>query len=136
MFGSGKVKDDSLGYTKVQTIIGEGTEIKGSINSNGVMRIDGVLEGTVEHAGQLVIGPKGRLVANVQAGSMAIAGEVRGDLKVTEKLELLSTARVFGDVTCGQLVVHPGAIFQGQSRMQDSDNPGLIAANSAKGGAA
>jgi cytoskeletal protein CcmA (bactofilin family) len=135
VFGRGRSKDDSLGYTKVQTIIGEGTAIKGSINSNGVMRIDGTLEGTIEHLGQLVIGPKGRLLANVKAESMAIAGEVRGDVIVKDKLELLSTARLFGDVRCGQLIVHPGAVFQGQSRMAHDEKPELLNSGTTDGAA-
>lgn len=117
MFGSGDNKTDALSKGKIQTIIGEGTEIKGQIQSNGVVRIDGFLEGTISHTGELIIGPKGRLVANVESKAMVIAGEVRGEVNVEGKLELLQGARLLADVRCGHLVVHQGALFHGQSHM-------------------
>ncbi|MFZ5816192.1 MAG: bactofilin family protein [Bacillota bacterium] len=118
MFGSSKKPTaDSLNYGKIETVIGEGTEIKGTIESSGVVRVDGYLEGTVIHNGDLVVGPKGRIVANVKSKGLAMSGEVRGDIEVEGKLELLPGARLHGDVKCGHLVVHEGAVFQGRSNM-------------------
>lgn len=121
MFGSSKKTADSLNYGSVQTIIGEGTEIKGTIQATGVIRIDGTLEGTVEHRGDLIIGPKGRVIADIQTKSLAVAGEVRGNIDAEEKLELLPGARLYGDVRCGHLVVHDGAMFHGRSLMAQSE---------------
>lgn len=121
MFGNGKKAMDSLNYGKVQTIIGEGTEFKGTLQSTGVVRIDGLLEGSIQHGGDLIIGPKGRLVANVKSRRLAVAGEVRGEVDVEGKLELLAGARVYGDIRCGHLVVHEGAMFHGQSYMSAAD---------------
>lgn len=118
MFGSSKKPTtDSLNYGKVETIIGEGTEIKGTIESSGVVRVDGYLEGTVHHNGDLIVGPKGRLHANVKSKGLAMAGEVKGEIEVEGKLELLPGARLEGDIKCGHLVVHEGAVFQGSSHM-------------------
>lgn len=121
MFGSTKKTTDSLGYAKVQTIIGEGTAIKGSIQATGVVRIDGELEGSIEHAGELIIGPKGRVTAEVRSKALAVAGEVRGNVTVEEKLELLPGSRLFGDIRCGHLIVHDGAMFHGRSLMSGED---------------
>jgi cytoskeletal protein CcmA (bactofilin family) len=73
VFGGAKKTADSLNYGTVQTIIGEGTEIKGMIHSTGVVRIDGVLEGTVEHQGDLIIGPKGKVTADIKSKALAVA---------------------------------------------------------------
>jgi cytoskeletal protein CcmA (bactofilin family) len=123
MFGSSrKPTADSLNYGKIETIIGEGTEIKGTIESSGVVRVDGYLEGTVNHSGDLIVGPKGRVIANIKSKGLAMSGEVRGDIQVEGKLELLPGARLHGDVRCGHLVVHEGALFHGRSNMApDSD---------------
>ena len=68
MFGSRKkATADNLSYGKVETLIGEGTQIKGSFQSSGVVRVDGFLEGTIEHDGDLIVGPKGRIQATVKA---------------------------------------------------------------------
>lgn len=120
MFGSAKKTGDSLNYGSVQTIIGEGTEIKGTIQATGVIRIDGCLEGTIDHRGELIVGPKGRVLADIHAKSLAVAGEVRGKVEAEEKLELLPGARLYGDIRCGHLVVHEGATFQGRSLMGDT----------------
>lgn len=111
----GRRQGDTAQSGRVQTVIGEGTEIRGTIRSTGVMRIDGFLEGTLEHAGELVVGPQGRLVAKVRAKSLALAGEIRGDVQVEGKLELLETARLHGNISAAQLVVHEGAVFEGRS---------------------
>lgn len=122
MFGNSKKATDSLAYGKVQTIIGEGTEIKGEIQSSGVVRIDGALEGSITHAGELIIGPKGRLTATVRATALAMSGEIRGDVDIEGKLELLSGSRLYGDIRCGHLVVHEGAMFHGRSFMSSPDS--------------
>ncbi|HYG59899.1 MAG TPA: polymer-forming cytoskeletal protein [Symbiobacteriaceae bacterium] len=106
-----------MGYSKVQTIIGEGTEIKGSIQATGVARIDGTLEGSIDHAGDLIIGPKGRVLAEIRSKNLAVAGEVRGNAHVEQKLELLPGARYYGDVRMGCLVIQDGAMFYGRSQM-------------------
>jgi len=118
MFGR-KTSRSNVPTTKIETIIGEHAEIKGEIHSKGVVRVDGLLQGTVQHQGHLIIGPAGRLIANVKALSMAVAGEIQGDVEVEGVLELLEGAKMLGDVRCGNLVVHAGATFQGRSSMMD-----------------
>ncbi|MFZ5823766.1 MAG: bactofilin family protein [Bacillota bacterium] len=123
MFGkSKKPTADSLNYGKVETVIGEGTEIKGTIESSGVVRVDGYLEGTVHHNGDLIVGPKGRIVANIKSKGLAMSGEVRGEIDVEGKLELLPGARLHGDVKCGHLVIHEGAVFHGRSNMAPAND--------------
>lgn len=129
MFGSAKkTTADSLQYGKIETVIGEGTEIKGTIESSGVVRVDGYLEGTIKHNGDLVVGPKGRIHANIQSKGLAMSGEVCGDVVVEGKLELLPGARLQGDIRCGHLVVHEGAIFQGRSNMNTGSEPAKTSA--------
>lgn len=132
MFGSTKKTADSLGYTKVQTIIGEGTAIKGAIQATGVVRIDGQLEGSIDHAGELIIGPKGKVIADVRSKALAIAGEVRGNVVVEQKLELLTGSKLFGDIRCGHLVVHDGAMFHGRSLMSGEEASQTTTAKSAE----
>ncbi|HYF92937.1 MAG TPA: polymer-forming cytoskeletal protein [Symbiobacteriaceae bacterium] len=124
VFGASKKTADSLGYDKVQTILGEGTEIKGTIQATGVVRIDGTLEGTIIHDGDLIVGPKGRVIADIRSRGLAVAGEVRGNVQAEEKLELLPGARLYGDIRCGHLVVHDGAMFHGRSLMANDEQQG------------
>lgn len=118
VFGKGKKPTaDSLSYGKVETVVGEGTQIKGTIQSMGVIRIDGYLEGNLDHQGDLIVGPKGRIHAGVRSKALASAGEIKGNVEVEGKLELLPGAYLEGDVRCGNLVIHEGARFVGRSHM-------------------
>lgn len=124
VFGSRKKSTaDNLSHGKVETLIGEGTKIKGSFQSSGVVRVDGYLEGSIEHDGDLIVGPKGRIQATIKARSLAAAGEIHGDVEVTEKVELLPGANLKGDVRCGHLVIREGARFHGRSLMAVTDAP-------------
>jgi cytoskeletal protein CcmA (bactofilin family) len=127
VFGAAKKTADSLGYDKVQTIIGEGTEIRGTIQATGVIRIDGSLEGSIVHQGDLIIGPKGRVTADIRSRGLAVAGEVRGNVETDDKLELLPGARLYGDIKCGHLVVHEGAMFHGRSLMANEETQERVA---------
>ena len=123
VFGSRKrATADSLSYGKIETLIGEGTQIKGSFQSSGVLRVDGFVEGSIEHDGDLIVGPKGRIQATIKARSLATAGEIQGDVEVAEKLELLPGANLTGDVRCGHLVIHEGARFHGRSLMSVAES--------------
>jgi len=106
-------------HGKVQTLIGEGTAVKGTIRSDGVVRIDGYLEGTIENACELIVGPRGRVVAAVAAENLSLAGELHGEVVVTGRLELLPGSRLVGNIQCDHLIVHDGATFHGQSRMAE-----------------
>lgn len=123
MFGSEK-KGAPVDYSKIETVIGEGTSVRGDIESAGTIRIDGRLEGNINHQGTLIVGPKGYVNANVHSALMAVAGEVTGDLVIDDKLELLATARLTGNIQCGHLVVQEGARFEGQSNMLGSQTSG------------
>lgn len=127
MFNSKGQKGDTLNYSKVETVIGEGTTFRGDIESAGTVRIDGRLEGTVVHQGNLIIGPKGFVKANIKSQAMAIAGEVHGELVIEGKLELLPSARLYGSIACGQFVVQEGAHFEGHSNMNHTGSSAGVA---------
>ncbi|SDE77704.1 bactofilin family protein [Sporomusa acidovorans] len=115
MFGS-KKQPSTIG-DQVATIIGSETAFKGTITSQGTVRIDGRHEGEITTAGDLVVGEDGNLEAQIKARSALIAGVVKGNIDVSDKLELLPTAKVYGDIKVGTLTVSEGAIFRGACNM-------------------
>lgn len=94
-----------------------GTEIIGDIISNGDMRIDGKVNGSIKLQGKLVVGEKGEVDGDVQCANATIAGTVKGRVNVSELMSMLATARVEGDVLTGKLSVEPGAEFTGTCSM-------------------
>ena len=86
-----------------------GTEIVGDIKTNGDLRIDGFVKGTIQTAGKLVIGEKGTVEGEVKCKNSTISGTIKGTMLVEELLTLHSTAKVKGDIQTGKLSVEPGA---------------------------
>lgn len=106
---------------KIDTIIGKETEFKGTLTSTGMIRIDGRIEGEVVHKGDIAIGETGNLSANIKARNVTVAGTVTGNIDASGRLELLASARVFGDISVGALIIGEGAIFRGTSEMKAPD---------------
>ncbi|UWG95775.1 polymer-forming cytoskeletal protein [Dehalobacter sp. DCM] len=101
------------------TYLAEDCDLKGSLISDGNVRIDGRIEGTVIVAGDLIIGQSAVLKANIQANTVTLAGEVHGNVTITDLLELSPTARLFGDIKTKQLKIDQGAVFIGSSSFSE-----------------
>ena len=103
--------------TPCVNIIGQGTEIKGDINTSGDMRIDGKLMGNFVSNQKLVIGNSAIIEGNINCKDCDISGKITGDLCITELLILRSTADVQGDISTNQFVVEIDAQFSGNCKM-------------------
>jgi cytoskeletal protein CcmA (bactofilin family) len=105
---------------RITSVLGSGVVWHGSINGSGGIRIEGAFEGEIALRGMLVVGETGRVTCqNVRANTVIVAGAVRGNI-TTQKLEIRSTGRVWGDVTTTAFVTEEGAFLRGQIRMEES----------------
>jgi len=102
---------------KLETIVGDGSEVKGELNGKGTVRIDGVLEGNA-CADWVIVGESGKIKGNVKTRGMVVAGQVEGNIEADEIVELKQKAHVSGEIRAGRLVVSEGAVFDGRSRMR------------------
>lgn len=123
--------------TKITTIIGTGAECNGDFSAEGSVRIDGCINGNVTVTGSLIVGAAGVINGDVEAQSAIVGGEVNGNVTVSEKTELISTARVIGNIVTTLIVIDENAIFQGNCNMnQDTTakrpKPGYKAMRSGK----
>jgi len=104
-------------FKDVETIIGESIKVKGNFNGNGNIIIDGSLEGSLKTKGNVLIGEKAKVTANIEAQEVIIDGEINGNLSVKEYLAVGATARIFGDIDCSQISIERGAIINGKCSM-------------------
>jgi cytoskeletal protein CcmA (bactofilin family) len=102
---------------KLDTVVGAGSEFEGNITVKGGVRIDGAFKGTLEVQGLLAVGKSGSLDADVHVKDASIAGRVKGNARVDEKVEFLTGARFEGDLVCKGLVIQEGVIFDGSCSM-------------------
>lgn len=93
------------------------TEVRGTITSSGVLEINGQVRGDILHEGHVIVGKRGFCISNIRASSLLIRGKVHGVVTVAEALEIDAGGRLFGDAYCDRLIVHNGAILQGNSHM-------------------
>ncbi len=112
--------------TEISTLefnkIVSGTVIKGDIKSNGDIRIDGTLIGTLNSKAKVVLGPNGSIEGEIFCKNADIQGVVKAQINVSELLTLKATAKVTGDITTNKLAIEPGAKFSGACKMNDNIN--------------
>lgn len=95
------------------TVLGEDARFKGELAFEKGVRIDGSFDGKIQSKGTLHISEGAKVAANVEAANVTIEGQCKGNLVVAEKLRLLATARMEGDLKTNRLEIIDGAIFVG-----------------------
>jgi cytoskeletal protein CcmA (bactofilin family) len=108
-------KEDGAGSN--ETIIAGGVKVEGDFSSPGNVRIEGVVIGSVKAAGDLSVTETASIEADVVAANAVVAGEIKGDLSASEKIELLSTAKIHGNLSCRVLSVEAGAMISGNCQV-------------------
>ncbi len=109
----------------IETTIGSNTHVKGDVEGDGGLRVEGVVEGNINVTGNLVITESAKVLAEVKANNISIAGALRGDIHAN-RVEILETGRVWGDLNIKSLLINEGAYLSGQTIMpQDLKPPTL-----------
>jgi len=103
--------------TFINSIIGEGTRFNGEFDLSGLLRIDGDFCGTVRTKGKVLVGKNGRAQCTVYAGTVVVGGIVRGNIFAEEKVIILSTGIVLGNIHSPRFIVEEGVIFNGTARI-------------------
>lgn len=111
------VKPTEITTSTSINLIGAGTVIKGEVKSNGDIRIDGTIIGSVTSKSKVVIGSTGKMEGDIFCQNADISGAIKGKTVVAEMMFLKSTAVVNGDIHTGKLVVEVGAAFTGNCNM-------------------
>ncbi len=118
--------------TVIKTILGKGCMVGGEFSCETAARIDGTIEGNVKIAGQLIVGATGIIRGDVEAASIVIGGEIIGNVVAPERAELISTAKLIGDLKTGAIVIDENAIFQGKCDMNQEEAESSVKAKKRK----
>jgi cytoskeletal protein CcmA (bactofilin family) len=95
------------------TVIGPDAKFKGELAFDAGVRIEGHFDGQIKSKGTLHVAEGASVSANVEAMNVTVEGECKGNIVVSEKLQLLATARMEGDLRVNRLEIADGAIFVG-----------------------
>ena len=113
---------------KIDNVLGANTSYNGLIKSDGNIRIDGVFQGRIETAGNVIVGQTAKVLADIHANTVQVWGAVRGDIIAQGRLEILPSGRVWGDVRVASLLIDEGGLFRGQCVMGSDDVAPLMLA--------
>lgn len=94
--------------------IGRDSYFTGRFYINGSLKIDGKFEGKSLQAEQLYIGVTGKVKTNVIANSVIIEGIVMGNVTARNRVMLLPTAKIFGDIKTPELIIQNGVLLEGR----------------------
>jgi len=127
VFGNGK-KQRVEPAPAVHSILGKDMTFKGEILAGTKsLRVEGMLEGTIQSEGEVISAPTGLVTGTVRAKHLVVTGKVKGTVKTTECLEIHGTGFVEGDVEVGRLVVDEGGILQGTCVRRDDHKHAEVA---------
>ena len=107
-------------FNRRGTIIAEGLKIRGSVSAEGLIEVNGQIEGDV-HCTSLVISPKAVINGAVEADRVVVNGKIEGPIRGSEVM-LKSHAHVAGDIQCQHLSIEHGAYFDGHSTCSPQTN--------------
>ena len=117
MFNNGKANANGPDGDSSRNHISQGTVIAGDVETQGDIRIDGKLSGSLVCKGKLVLGETGQIDGDVECVNANVSGTLKATIKVKELLSLQGTAKVLGDIETDKLDVVSGATFTGQCSM-------------------
>lgn len=105
----------------VNTLIGATAFIKGSLETEGLVRFDGQIDGDIKTTGKIIIGESARIKGIVEANSASINGVVQGDIIAPEGVQVFSTALIIGDIITKKLSLEENVLWQGRSIIFEQD---------------
>jgi cytoskeletal protein CcmA (bactofilin family) len=115
-------KEKNLSFTEKgtsnsATLISSGTILRGNVKSENDLRIDGTIHGNVISSAKIVVGPTGFVEGNIEGLNADITGRVKGNITVSELLQLREKSNLEGNIIAAKLQVDPAAIFNGKCQM-------------------
>jgi cytoskeletal protein CcmA (bactofilin family) len=98
-------------------MVGEGTVFEGTLRAESNVRVSGHIKGTLDVDGRVIVTQEGVVEGELRATDADVAGSVQGEIHITERLMLKSTARIDGSIAAGRIKVEEGALFAGQCKI-------------------
>jgi cytoskeletal protein CcmA (bactofilin family) len=109
------------------TLIGPDTLVRGDVRSTGPVEIRGTLEGDCQTSARCIVHESGRVLGNIDAAALIVAGRVEAGVIVADKIELRASASVEGAIRARVLVIEDGALYEGNIEGPGAaGNPSLV----------
>ena len=102
---------------RIEVTVGPTANIRGDLVCDGIVKIDGVYQGSIKTVSNVIISEKARVDAHVEAQNVSVSGQAKGSIVAKGRLEILSTGRVWADVTVSSFLLDDGGKLHGALKM-------------------
>ncbi|MDQ0258092.1 cytoskeletal protein CcmA (bactofilin family) [Evansella vedderi] len=103
--------------SEIATVIGTDTTIEGTLHVNSSIRIDGKVLGEVKCSGDVTVGKDGHVEHQITARNLYIAGTVKGNVNVEEKIHIYESGYLEGKAQMRTIIIDENGQFRGESLM-------------------
>ena len=104
----------------IVAFLGKDTAFEGTLSFTGGLRIDGCFQGEITTDGTLIVGKTAVIRGEIRASCVLVSGEIHGNTVADRRVEVLTSARIFGDIQSPEIIVGAGAVFEGKCRTESS----------------
>ena len=101
------------------SVVARGMSITGHLDTNGVVRVEGKVTGSIRAERQVLVAKGGMVDGDILTGEAVIGGEVRGAIYADERVEVQATSLINGDITTKRILLQEGGEVNGHVRMED-----------------
>ena len=105
------------GEFSVNTIVGPSSFVRGDIEASGFTRVDGNVKGNLHATGRVVVGASARMRSSITGTNVTIGGVVDGNILASERLIVLSSALIIGDIVTRRIEADEGCLIHGKVRV-------------------
>ncbi len=115
--------------SKLDTLLGQNTNINGDVIFKGVLHLDGKVTGSLigeQTDDVLTISETGIVEGKIQVANLIVNGTVKGDITASGKIEVASKANIEGNVYYQNIEMETGSKINGQLIYQEADKPRSI----------
>lgn len=103
------------------SIIGAGMTIIGDVETDGVVKVEGRVKGSVRASQQILLAPGGMVEGNLETREAIIGGEVRGIVRAQDRVEIQASSTIQGDIFTARIAILEGGQVNGEIKMGASE---------------
>lgn len=112
-------QDKTAGKEPGLSVVAAGMRINGQLDTNGVVKVEGVVSGSVRAERQVLVAKGGMVEGDILTVEAVIGGEVRGAIYADERVEVQATSLINGDITTKRILLQEGGEVNGHLKMED-----------------
>lgn len=131
---SAEIKNDEVNGKTLNSnsVIGRENAFSGEFRSDGLLRIDGDFIGVIKGYGIVLVGERGRIIGDIYARMVRIGGKIKGNIYALERVDILSTGKLIGELWTKKCLAEEGMVFSGTSKIDTKNEIDIVFENSVK----